>query len=175
VIYTIDDGQGHLLEFFIPAGSFEIQGKGDKNKYKYHSPKKSQTDIKADFDFDKCKFEFKVKKVAGIDQINGTSLEIILQAGADIGWEIVELEVKGKKGERLEYKRKPKFQCCPKDPDSTDTTGSDTLRTDQLQILPEFSSYWLQTDCTSPDFCNGFDIDQNGTVNLADFVLLVEN
>jgi len=114
VTYTIDDGQGHVFSFLIPAGSFELEGKGDKDKYKFHSPKGSVPDIKAKFDFDKCKFEFKAKKVGGIDEITRTSLEIILQAGANIAQEIVELEVKGKKGEHLEYKRKPKFECCPK-------------------------------------------------------------
>jgi parallel beta-helix repeat protein len=55
--------------------------------------------------------------------------------------------------------------------------GTDTIRitTNQLEKLPEFLSHWLQTNCLEPDFCNGFDLDQNGTVNLADFVLLAEN
>ncbi len=110
VKYVIDDGQGHVIEFFIPAGSFEIEGVGEKDKFKYHSPKGTEPDIKAKFDFDKCKFKLKVKKIAGIDEISGTNLDIILQAGANVGQEAVELEIKPK---HLEYKRKPKFECCP--------------------------------------------------------------
>lgn len=61
--------------------------------------------------------------------------------------------------------------------DGTGFHGTDTIRitTNQWEKLPEFSSFWLQTDCLEPDFCEGFDLDQNGTVNLADFVLLAEN
>jgi len=114
VAYIIDDGQGNALAFLIPAGSFEPEGKPDKQKFKFHSPKGSQPDIKAKFDFDKCKFELKAKKVRGTDEITGTTLTIELWAGANLVEEIVELEVKGKKGEHLEYKRKPKFECCPK-------------------------------------------------------------
>jgi hypothetical protein len=55
--------------------------------------------------------------------------------------------------------------------------GTDTIRitTNQLEKLPEFSSHWLEADCGIPDFCDSFDLDQNGTVDLADFVLLAEN
>ncbi len=61
--------------------------------------------------------------------------------------------------------------------DETAFYGTDTIRitTNQLEKLPEFLSYWLQTDCTEPDFCEGFDLDHNGVVDLADFVLLAEN
>jgi hypothetical protein len=54
--------------------------------------------------------------------------------------------------------------------------GSDSVKiiTNKLKKLPEFLSYWLEDDCVEPDFCNGFDIDQNGIVDLTDFVLLDE-
>ena len=113
VTYTIDDGLDYMLTFVIPAGSFEPEGKPDKQKFRFHSAKGSQPSIKAKFDFLKCKFELKVKGVIDTSEITADTLAIVLQAGANIAQEIVELEVKGKKGEHLEYKRKPKFECCP--------------------------------------------------------------
>jgi len=112
VTYTIDDGLDYMLTFVIPAGSFEQEGKPDKQKFRFHSAKGSQPDIKARFDFLKCKFELKVKGVIDTSEITAETLAIVLQAGANIAQEIVELEVKGKKGEHLEYKRKPKLNCC---------------------------------------------------------------
>jgi len=108
VMYTIDDGQGHVFSFLIPAGSFELEGKGDKDKF--HSPKGSVPDIKAKFDFDKCKFELKVKKVDGISEITSQDLTIILQAGTNIGEETVKVRTKRN---HLEYKRKPKLNYSP--------------------------------------------------------------
>ena len=113
VTYTIDDGLGYMLTFIIPAGSFEPEGKPHKQKFRFHSAKGSQPGIKAKFDFLKCKFELKVKGLMDTSEITADTLAIVLQAGANIAQEIVELEVKGKKGEHLEYKRKPKLNCCP--------------------------------------------------------------
>ncbi|MGB2705541.1 MAG: right-handed parallel beta-helix repeat-containing protein, partial [Candidatus Omnitrophota bacterium] len=114
VIYIIDDGQGHMLSFIIPAGSFEPKGKPEKQKFKFDSPKHSQPDIKAKFDFLKCKFELKVKGVSNTSEITGESLAIVLQAGenpANLVEEVVQVQVKRK---HLEYKREPKLSCCPK-------------------------------------------------------------
>jgi len=114
VAYIIDDGQGNALAFLIPAGSFEVEGKPEKQKFKFDSPKHSQPDIKARFDFDKCKFELNAKGVIDTSEITSTTLTIELWAGANVAQEVVEVEVKGKKGEHLEYKREPKLSCCPK-------------------------------------------------------------
>jgi len=114
VIYIIDDGQGHMLSFVIPAGSFEPEGKPEKQKFKFDSPKHSRPDIKAKFDFLKCKFELKVKGVMDTSGIPGDSLAIVLQAGenpANLVEEVVQVEAKPK---HLEYKREPKLNCCPK-------------------------------------------------------------
>ncbi|MBA7681854.1 hypothetical protein ES703_90195 [subsurface metagenome] len=111
VTYIIDDGLGNALAFLIPAGSFEPDGKPDKQKFKFHSAKGSQPDIKAKFDFDKCKFELKAKRVQGTDEITGMSLTIVLQAGANAAEEMVKVKIKPK---HLEYKREPKLSCCPK-------------------------------------------------------------
>ncbi len=61
--------------------------------------------------------------------------------------------------------------------DGTGFHGTDTIRitTNKFELLLDFSAYWLQADCTRPDFCNGFDLDHNGVVDLADFTLLAEN
>ena len=111
VAYIIDDGQGNALAFLIPAGSFEVEGKPDKQKFKFHSAKGSKPDIKAKFDFDKCKFELKAKRVQGTDEITGTTLTIELWAGANVAQEVVEVKIKPR---HLEYKREPKLSCCQK-------------------------------------------------------------
>ena len=111
VAYIIDDGLGNALAFLIPAGSFEVDGKPDKQKFKFHSAKGSQPDIKARFDFDKCKFELKAKRVQGTDEITGTTLTIELWAGANVAQEMVKVKIKPR---HTEYKRRPKLSCCPK-------------------------------------------------------------
>ena len=111
VMYSIKDGQGHTFTFSIPAGSFKVDGKPDKQKFKFDSPKGSEPDIKAKFDFLKCKFELKVKKVSNTGEISGTTLTVELQAGVNLGQDVVEIEVEPK---HLEHKKEPKLDCCPK-------------------------------------------------------------
>jgi hypothetical protein len=38
-----------------------------------------------------------------------------------------------------------------------------------LQI---FISHWLEADCTAPDWCDGTDMNESGTVNFADYAIL---
>ncbi|MHC4215291.1 MAG: right-handed parallel beta-helix repeat-containing protein [Planctomycetota bacterium] len=38
--------------------------------------------------------------------------------------------------------------------------------------LAVLSSWWLNTDCTEPDFCGGFDFNRDGIVNFIDLTLL---
>jgi len=70
------------LLFGYPAGSFEAEGEPDKQKFRFHSAKGSQPDIKARLDFLKCKFELKVKGVIDTSEITAETLAIVLQAGA---------------------------------------------------------------------------------------------
>ncbi|MHC4483353.1 MAG: choice-of-anchor Q domain-containing protein, partial [Planctomycetota bacterium] len=51
--------------------------------------------------------------------------------------------------------------------------GTDTIRIidHHFECLADFASYWLQTDCGKPDWCGGFDLDQDGVVNSRDFAL----
>ena len=109
VTYTIDDGLDYMLTFIIPAGSFEPEGKPDKQKFRFHSAKGSQPDIKARFDFLKCKFELKVKEVMDTSEITAETLAIVLQAGANLVEEVVQVQAKPK---HLEFKREPKLNCC---------------------------------------------------------------
>jgi len=44
-----------------------------------------------------------------------------------------------------------------------------------LDGLMALAGQWLEISCTSPDWCNGVDRDQNGRVNLDDFELLAFN
>ena len=136
VTYIIDDGQGNALAFLIPAGSFEVDGKPDKQKFKFHSAKGSQPDIKAKFDFDKCKFELKAKRVQGTDEITGTTLTIELWAGANLAQEMVKVKIKPK---HLEYKRKPKLNCYPKCKGIAllEVTSTDSFTGDEYVLLFE--------------------------------------
>ncbi|GAG82721.1 unnamed protein product, partial [marine sediment metagenome] len=109
VTYIIDDGLGYMLTFIIPAGSFEPEGKPDKQKFRFHSAKGSQPGIKAKFDFLKCKFELKVKGVIDTSEITADTLAIVLQAGANLVEEVVQVQAKPK---HLEFKREPKLNCC---------------------------------------------------------------
>ncbi len=58
--------------------------------------------------------------------------------------------------------------------DGTGFHGTDTIRitTNKLEKLPDFLSYWLDTDCSGPGWCGGYDIDGDGAVDLKDFVML---
>jgi probable HAF family extracellular repeat protein len=51
--------------------------------------------------------------------------------------------------------------------------GTDTLKiiNNTLQQIAAFASRWLDARCVEPDWCDGFDLDRNGTVNFADFAL----
>jgi hypothetical protein len=52
--------------------------------------------------------------------------------------------------------------------------GSDTIKiiNKTLEQLAGFASHWLESDCDEPDWCSGFDVDQDSVVNFADFVTL---
>ncbi len=58
--------------------------------------------------------------------------------------------------------------------DGTGFHGTDMIRitTNKLEKLPEFLSYWLDTDCSEPGWCGGYDIDGDGVVDLKDFAML---
>jgi len=51
------------------------------------------------------------KGVANTGEITGENLAITLEVGVNVGEEVVEVEAKHK---HLEYKSKPKVDCCPK-------------------------------------------------------------
>ena len=51
----------------------------------------------------------------------------------------------------------------------------DILVRGQLDILEQlnlFAQWWLQTDCASPDHCDGADLNRDGRVDLEDFAIL---
>ena len=58
--------------------------------------------------------------------------------------------------------------------DGTGFHGADTIRvtTNKLEKMPDFLSYWLDTDCSGPGWCGGYDIDGDGAVDLNDFAML---
>jgi len=49
--------------------------------------------------------------------------------------------------------------------------GTDTIRikTNNLNYLSVLTSHWLAADCGEPDWCEGSDINQDGTVDFIDF------
>jgi hypothetical protein len=54
-----------------------------------------------------------------------------------------------------------------------DFHGTDTVKiiNNTLQQVAAFADYWLEADCSEPDWCGGLDLDRNGAVNFADFAL----
>jgi len=114
VTFVIDDGQGHILTFHIPAGSFTPEGRPEDQKFKFDTPKGSVTDIKAKFDVLKCTFDLKVKKHSGTTDVTGPNITVILQAGPNLAQETVQVQAKGKHKDRLEHRKTPKLKCCPK-------------------------------------------------------------
>jgi len=51
--------------------------------------------------------------------------------------------------------------------------GTDTVRIldKTFEALALLSSHWLDSDCGKPDWCSGFDLDQDSVVNFVDFAL----
>jgi len=52
--------------------------------------------------------------------------------------------------------------------------GTDTIKIINCNLthLVGLASYWLETDCAKPDWCSGFDLNQDSVVDFADFALL---
>jgi hypothetical protein len=46
-----------------------------------------------------------------------------------------------------------------------------TLTNNALKCLAVLASYWLDIECAKPDWCGGLDMDQNSTVNFADYAM----
>jgi hypothetical protein len=51
--------------------------------------------------------------------------------------------------------------------------GIDTIKiiNKSFEYLAVFTSHWLQTDCSKPDWCGSADVDQDSAVNLVDFAM----
>jgi cysteine-rich repeat protein len=116
VTYSIDDGNGHIFSYLISAGSFEVKGGSNSQKFKFHSEMVNGAEIEAKFDFRKCKFNFEAKGVEGTEQIVGAEVTITLQIGPNIGKEVLTM---ANKEDHLKYKAHPKLDCCD-DGDSDD-------------------------------------------------------
>ena len=43
--------------------------------------------------------------------------------------------------------------------------------TNNLKFATELGSYWLETSCGEPDWCEGLDLDQNSIVDLIDLAM----
>jgi hypothetical protein len=51
--------------------------------------------------------------------------------------------------------------------------GTDTIKIidHHFECLAVFASYWLQTECGKPDWCGGFDLNEDSVVNFLDFAM----
>ena len=51
--------------------------------------------------------------------------------------------------------------------------GTDTIKikTNNLEYLTVLTSYWLEAGCAEPHWCEGSDINQDGTVDFIDFAI----
>lgn|GEM_PF-6197064 len=109
VTYTVDNGNGHVFEFVMPAGSFEQKGRPEDEKFEFDSGHGSVPEIKAKFELRRCKFRFEAKKVAGTNRIVGTNLTVRLEAGDNAAFDEVEMEPHG---HHLKNVKRPKLDCC---------------------------------------------------------------
>ncbi len=50
-------------------------------------------------------------------------------------------------------------------------TGTIDIISNGLRYLAALASHWLEAGCSSPDWCGGADLDQDSTVNFADFAM----
>jgi len=155
VTYTVEDDAGNLFPFVIPAGSFEPKGNPEDMKFKFDSPKEAELDIKAEFDFGKCKFDVKIRRVAGTSQLMGPFLTIGLDVGENVAQEVVEVE---EKHHKFESKRKPKLECCY-DPAGEDCKGIALMEVTSsegvLIFEPELGKEKLKANTTVDDGVNG--------------------
>ncbi len=127
VTYTIDDGEGYTFTLTIPAGSFEQEGEPENQMFKFESPREDEPNSKAWFDLLRCEFRLDVKGIRNTNRMaaattafrsghdekrikRGRNLTICLSVGANIGQETVEATAKRN---HLEYKKKPRQECCP--------------------------------------------------------------
>ncbi|MFC1738493.1 hypothetical protein ACFL1G_05525, partial [Planctomycetota bacterium] len=51
--------------------------------------------------------------------------------------------------------------------------GTDTIKImdRSFEYLAVFVSYWLETNCSSPDWCAGLDLNQDSIINFIDFAM----
>jgi hypothetical protein len=153
VIYTIDDDAGNTFTLTIPAGSFAVKGDPIDEKFEFKTGKGSVPEIKAKFDFRKCKFELSAKKVTDTSEITGMNLTVGLQAGINYANEVVEAE---KQDNRLEYKAKPKQECCPKPPKCKGITLMEvTSNQGPMVFVPEEGKEKLSANTVVDDGVNG--------------------
>ena len=122
VTYTIDDGQGHPIVVSIPAGSFEGDDDHGGEEFKFQSHADG-VKTKAEFDFVECEFGLDLVGVEGVSDIVGTDLTIRLEAGINVGEDLLQMR---EKRNRLEFERRPKFRCCDGDSDDESDSITDT-------------------------------------------------
>jgi cysteine-rich repeat protein len=127
VTYSIDDRDGHIFSFQVPAGSFEVKGNSDRQKFEFHSEMDDGEEIKANFDFRECKFKFEAKGMEGTEEVVETDIVITLQVGPNIGQDVLSMVVEEN---HLRYEARPKLNCCDDwnddDSDETEDSGDDS-------------------------------------------------
>jgi len=104
---SIDDGQGDVALFTVPAGSFVSDGNPSKGKFKFEG-NVGTADVKVKLKG--CKVEFKAKNATNTATLTGTAVTVRLAVGPNLGEDMLVME---DKGNHLKFKRQPKVNCCP--------------------------------------------------------------
>lgn len=144
---SIDDGQGNVAAFTIPAGSFVSDGNPAKGKFKFEG-NVGTADVKVKLKG--CKVEFKAKNATNTAALIGTALTIRLTVGPNTGEDTLAME---NKGNHLKFKRHPKVNCCP----SCHGVASMQVTSDQgvLVFVPDAGKTKLHSNTVVDDGVNG--------------------
>ncbi|MFQ5495013.1 MAG: HYR domain-containing protein [Phycisphaerae bacterium] len=108
VTLTLADAIGNSSSITIPAGSFQVDGKPEKKKFKFEG---LISGVEVEAKFKSCKFKIEAEGIVDTSLLTGTAITVGLQVGPNLGQETVTME---DKGNHLKFKRKPKIECCPK-------------------------------------------------------------
>ncbi len=144
---SIDDGQGNVASFTIPAGSFVTDGNPAKGKFKFEG-NIGVADVKVKLKG--CKVEFKAKDATNTAALVGTVVTVRLAVGPNLGEDTLVME---DKGNHLKFKRRPKVNCCP----SCMGVASMQVTSDQgvLVFVPDPGKTKLHANTVVDDGVNG--------------------
>ncbi len=106
-VISVDDGQGNVAVFTIPAGSFQIHGNPSKGKYKFEG---TIGVARVEAKLEGCSYKFEIENAPNTGQLLGTTMTIGFAVGPNVAEQTLIME---NKGNHLKFKGEPKVNCCP--------------------------------------------------------------